>query len=225
MAKPKKVSASSSATPRTRLEKINDKLIKLGLRSDMDLVLHLPMRYEDETQVFSIRQAAMMSSSAQVEGVVTSCEVQFRPRRQLVVTITDDSSQLVMRFLNFYGSQTKQLAEGTRVRARGEVRQGFFGAEMVHPIYKVILEGAPLSTVLTPVYPAGEGLSQAVLRKLISDAMARIHWHDTLSEQLRTSLKLSAFEPCVRLLHNPPPDIDEGALEDRSHPAWVRMKF
>ena len=225
MVKSKKISAASSATPRTRLEKINDKLIKLGLRSDMDLVLHLPMRYEDETQVFPIRQAAMMSSSAQVEGVVTACEVQFRPRRQLVVTITDDSSQLVMRFLNFYGSQTKQLAEGTRVRARGEVRQGFFGTEMVHPIYKVILEGAPLPTVLTPVYPAGEGLSQAVLRKLISEAMARIHWQDTLSEQLRASLKLPAFEPCVRLLHNPPVDVDDGALEDRSHPAWVRMKF
>jgi len=225
MVKSKKISAASSATPRTRLEKINDKLIKLGLRSDMDLVLHLPMRYEDETQVFPIRQAAMTSSSAQVEGVVTACEVQFRPRRQLVVTITDDSSQLVMRFLNFYGSQTKQLAEGTRVRARGEVRQGFFGAEMVHPIYKVILEGAPLPTVLTPVYPAGEGLSQAVLRKLISEAMARIHWQDTLSEQLRASLKLPAFEPCVRLLHNPPVDVDDGALEDRSHPAWVRMKF
>ena len=225
MVKSKKISAASSATPRTRLEKINDKLIKLGLRSDMDLVLHLPMRYEDETQVFPIRQAAMTSSSAQVEGVVTACEVQFRPRRQLVVTITDDSSQLVMRFLNFYGSQTKQLAEGTRVRARGEVRQGFFGTEMVHPIYKVILEGAPLPTVLTPVYPAGEGLSQAVLRKLISEAMARIHWQDTLSEQLRASLKLPAFEPCVRLLHNPPVDVDDGALEDRSHPAWVRMKF
>ena len=66
MAKPKKASESS---PRSRQDKINDKLIKLGLRSDMDLVLHLPMRYEDETQVFPIRQAAMMSGSAQVEEI------------------------------------------------------------------------------------------------------------------------------------------------------------
>ena len=136
MAKPKKVSESA---PRSRLDKIKDKLIKLGLRSDMDLVLHLPLRYEDETQVFPIHQATLMSGSTQVEGIVSACEVQFRPRRQLVVTIADESGQLMMRFLNFYGSQTKQLAEGTRVRARGEIRQGFFGAEMVHPIYKVIL--------------------------------------------------------------------------------------
>src|SRR5471030_1239507 len=31
-----------------------DKLAKLGLKSDIDLVLHLPMRYEDETSITPI---------------------------------------------------------------------------------------------------------------------------------------------------------------------------
>jgi ATP-dependent DNA helicase RecG len=202
------------------------KLEKLGLRSDMDLVLHLPLRYEDETEVVAIRQAGMMGTSvAQVEGVVTACDIQYRPRRQLIVTIADDSGQLVMRFLNFYGSQTKQLAVGTRVRARGEIRHGFFGAEVVHPNYKVVLEGAPLPDVLTPVYPAGEGLSQVFLRKAIADAMQHIEWRDTLSPAQLAAQQLMPFETAVRLLHNPPPEVDEHALEDRSHPAWVRMKF
>jgi ATP-dependent DNA helicase RecG len=206
--------------------KLEDKLARLGLRGDMDLVLHLPMRYEDETEVTTIAAAGFMGGTmVQVEGVVTSCEVAFRPRRQLVVTIADDSGPLTMRFLNFYGSQTKQFAEGNRVRARGELRHGFFGAEMVHPSYKIVLEGAPLPEVLTPVYPSGEGLSQPILRKAISSAMERIEWHDTLSEKLRLSLDLAPFEASVRLLHNPPPEIDEYALMDRSHPAWVRMKF
>jgi ATP-dependent DNA helicase RecG len=203
-----------------------DKLEKLGLRTDMDLVLHLPMRYEDETRVTPIRQAGFMgANSAQVEGVVASCEVQYRPRRQLVVTIADDSGQLVMRFLNFYGSQVKQLAEGARIRARGEVRHGFFGAEMVHPTYKIVEEGEALPTALTPVYPSGEGLPQSYLRKAIAGALSRIDWRDTLSDALRAAMKLQAFEPAVRLLHNPPADVDENALADRSHPAWTRMKF
>ena len=202
------------------------KLARLGLRTDMDLVLHLPMRYEDETQVLPIREAGFMGgNAAQVEGVVTECDIQYRPRRQLVVTIGDDSGQLVMRFLNFYGSQVKQLAAGTRVRARGEVRHGFFGAEMVHPTYKVVQEGEPLPQALTPVYPAGEGLSQAYLRKAIANAMTRVDWRDTLSPALLAELKLQPFEPSVKLLHNPPPDVSEHALLDRSHPAWVRMKF
>ena len=215
-----------AAPAQPKSNKIEDKLAKLGLRSDMDLVLHLPMRYEDETRIVPIREAGFMAgNTVQVEGVVSSCDIQVRPRRQLLATIADDSSQLVMRFVNFYGSQVRQLAEGSRVRARGEVRQGFFGAEMVHPVYKIVLEGAPLPTVLTPVYPAGEGLSQAFLRKAIADAMTRIDWRDTLAQALLASLKLSAFEPAVRLLHNPPAEVDENALADRSHPAWVRMKF
>jgi ATP-dependent DNA helicase RecG len=222
----RKPAKSATKTPVSRASKTADKLAKLGLRTDMDLVLHLPTRYEDETQVIPISEAGfMMGSPSQVEGVVTSCDIQFRPRRQLVVTIADDSGQLVMRFLNFYGSQTKQLAEGTRVRARGEVRHGFFGPEMVHPSYKVVVEGAPLPTALTPVYPAGEGLSQTFLRKAIADAMKRVDWRDTLLDSLRASLDLWPFEQAVRLLHNPPTEIDEHALIDRSHPAWVRMKF
>ncbi|MDB5991098.1 MAG: ATP-dependent helicase RecG [Herbaspirillum sp.] len=203
-----------------------NKLVRLGLRTDIDLALHLPARYEDETQLLTIAQAGLRGmQTVQVEGVITQSDIQFRPRRQLVVTITDDSGQLVLRFLNFYGSQATQLSTGVRIRARGELRHGFFGAEMVHPAYKVVLEGAPLPEALTPVYPAGEGLSQAYLRKAIGAALARLNWQDTLSEKIRGALQLAPFEASVRLLHNPPVDVDEHALIERSHPAWVRMKF
>ncbi|KRB88631.1 ATP-dependent DNA helicase RecG [Noviherbaspirillum sp. Root189] len=216
---------STAAKPKAKAT-LESKLAKLGLRTDMDLVLHLPLRYEDETRITPIGEAGFMGgNAAQVEGVVTECDIQYRPRRQLVVTIADETGPLVMRFLNFYGSQVKQLAAGTRVRVRGEVRHGFFGAEMVHPTYKVVEEGAPLPTALTPVYPAGEGLSQAYLRKAIANALSRVDWRDTLSPDLLASLKLQAFEPSVKLLHNPPSDVDEHALLERSHPAWIRMKF
>ncbi|MDP3670559.1 MAG: ATP-dependent DNA helicase RecG [Telluria sp.] len=212
--------------PKTAPKTNESRLAKLGLHTDMDLVLHLPMRYEDETQVVPIREACLRGGHvSQVEGVVIKNEIAFRPRRQLLVTLADDSGELLLRFMNFYGSQVKQLAEGTRVRARCELKHGFFGAEMVHPAYKVINEGAPLPTALTPVYPSGEGLSQVILRRAIADAMTRVDWRDTLPAALLSKMSLSNFEPAVRLLHYPPQEIDENALADRSHPAWVRMKF
>jgi ATP-dependent DNA helicase RecG len=224
--KQKPAKPDSPAKPAKAAKTGQNKLEKLGLRTAMDLVLHLPMRYEDETRIAPIRQAGFIGSSpVQVEGLITSCEIQYRPRRQLVATIADDSGQLAMRFLNFYGSQVKQLAEGARVRARGEVRNGFFGAEMVHPTYKIVEEGEALPTALTPVYPSGEGLPQSYLRKAIAGALTRIDWRDTLPESMRNALDLQAFEPAVRLLHYPPADVDENALADRSHPAWTRMKF
>lgn len=203
-----------------------DRLARLGLSSDIALTLHLPMRYEDETQLLPIAQAAQRHGQpVQVEGVVTDCDVQYRPRRQLVVTLADDSGRLTLRFLNFYGSQATQMAAGRRLRVRGELRHGFFGDEMVHPAVRPVDEDTPLPDALTPVYPAGEGLSQALLRKAIANAMTRIDWSDTLPSELRSRLKLMAFEPAVRLLHQPPPDIDEHTLAERSHPAWIRMKF
>ena len=220
MPKPKK----QPSTPKSL--RVSDRLARLGLSSDIARVLHLPMRYEDETQVFLIQDASRMhGATVQVEGVVTDCDIQYRPRRQLIVKINDDSGMLTLRFLNFYGSQVTQMAVGKHLRVRGEMRHGFFGDEMVHPTVKAVEPGAPLPQALTPVYPAGEGLSQTLLRKAITDAMSRIDWRDTLPESVRTSLQLLAFEPAVRLLHNPPPDVDAYALLERTHPAWTRVKF
>jgi len=214
------------STPKALPKSNESKLAKLGLRTDMDLVLHLPMRYEDETQIVTIREACLRGGHvSQVEGIVIKNEISFKPRKQLIVTIADETGELNLRFMNYYGSQVRQLAEGVRVRARSELKHGFFGAEMVHPTYKVVNEGAALPSELTPVYPSGVGLSQSILRREIAAAMKRIDWHDTLPPALRAQMQLVDFEPAVRLLHYPPQEIDEGALADRSHPAWTRMKF
>ncbi|WP_150600288.1 ATP-dependent DNA helicase RecG [Pandoraea fibrosis] len=218
-----------SAARKTAGSATVDKLAKLGLKRDIDLILHLPMRYEDETTLRKIGDV-LPSELAQVEGVVTASEVAYRPRRQWVVRIADDGHELVLRFLNFYGSQQKQLAIGTRVRVRGEVRGGFFGLEMVHPAYRVVQDAAaPLPESLTPVYPSAAGLSQAYLRKAIHNAMERT----PLPELLPTGLLQHAIGPdhplpaladAVRLLHAPPPNVSETALIERSHPAWLRIK-
>ena len=219
-----KAAAKPTTTPVQKT--IESKLAKLGLRTDMDLVLHLPMRYEDETEIVPIREACLRGGHvSQVEGIVSKNEITYKPRKQLLVSIADETAYIQLRFMNFYGSQVKQLAEGTRVRARGEVRHGFFGAEMVHPVYKVVNEGAPLPTSLTPVYPSGEGLSQTVLRRAIADAMKRVDWTDTVPRAVREKLSLAEFQPAVRLLHYPPPDVDENALIEKTHPAWTRVKF
>ena len=203
-----------------------DKLARLGLSTDMSLVLHLPMRYEDETRILNLNEAGLMhGQNVQVEGVVTACDVQYRPRRQLIVTLSADGCELMLRFLNFYGSQATQMAVGKRLRVRGEMRHGFFGNEMVHPVVKAVEEGAPLPQALTPVYPAGEGLSQTLLRKAIAAAMTRIDWSDTLPDSILSKLGYLPFEQAVRLLHNPPTDVDETSLSERTHPAWTRMKF
>ena len=203
-----------------------NKLERLGIRTDMETVLHLPSRYEDETKLTNIAEALFRRiGHAQVEGVVTAAEIQYHPRRQLVVFVSDGTSQLVLRFLHFYGSQVKQLAAGKRIRVRGELRQGYNGVEMIHPAYRIVDESTPLPVALTPVYPTCDGISQNYLRKEIGAVLERLDLSDTLPEALLAELELPLFSDAIRFLHNPPAGVDENALLDRSHPAWKRMKF
>ncbi len=203
---------------------IQSKLAKLGIHSPFDLVLHLPLRYEDETQITRIADLAP-GETAQVEGEIIHCEVMYRPRRSLVCQLQDDSGILTLRFLNFYPSQQKQLAIGKTIRALGESRMGFFGTEMVHPKCRVAGESVPLKQALTPVYPTTAGLPQATLAKHIHAALNELELDDTLPEKIRQRLNLPEFGASVKLLHQPPPDIDEDALLARAHPAWMRIKF
>jgi ATP-dependent DNA helicase RecG len=200
------------------------KLAKLGIHSRLDLVLHLPLRYEDETQLQRIAEL-VPGMTAQVEGEIIHSEVAYRPRRSLVCQLQDDSGILHLRFLNFYPSQQKQLAVGKKIRALGEARMGYFGMEMVHPKCRAAGEDTPLKQALTPVYPTTAGLPQATLTKQIQSALNELELPDTLPPALLNQLKLRGFADSVKLLHNPPPDIDEAALAERAHPAWLRIKF
>lgn len=203
-----------------------DRLEKLGIHSKMDCILHLPMRYEDETQVMPIIDACRhLSGAVQIEGIIQHSEVQYHPRKQLLVTVSDGTGELNLRFIHFYGSQVKQLAAGKRIRARGEPRGGFLGTEIIHPTYRMVSESTPLPTELTPVYPASEGISQKMLRKQIDAALNEVPLTDTLPESLLKSLKLPAFDRTVRFLHHPAADADVTALSERNHPAWQRIKF
>ena len=198
-------------------------LDKLGLRRPIDFALHLPMRYEDETRlvpIASLRDGA----TAQVEGVVRDCEVQLRGRRQLVVRVSDGSDDLVLRFLHFYPSQQKQLAVGQRVRVRGEARGGFFGLEMVHPAIKVVAEGAPLPSALTPVYPTSAQLPQAYLRKAMDANLSRVDLSELLPSEA-VPVGMMSLRDALNFLHHPAPNVGLATLEDRSHPAWQRLKF
>ena len=193
------------------------KLAKLGIRSRHDLLYHLPLRYEDETRL-AAPGAAMPGVPQLVQAPVRRAEVAFRPKRQLVV----HADGLVLRFLNFYGSQVKQFEsaaqEGKHVRAFGEVRPGWFGAEIVHPRYRIVASDEPLADTLTPVYPTTAGLGQAVLRKLVLEALEEEAIEEILPSALRERLGLAPLEASVRLLHRPAPGADTAA-------AWRRVKF
>ncbi len=212
-------------------------LSRLGLNTPASLALHLPIRYEDETALISIKQAisGISLDPVQTQGTVIQCEVKFRPRRQLVVVIADDEGELILRFLNFYPSQQKQMALGNFLRVRGEVKPGFFGPEIVHPAVKSVLPQTPLPDQLTPIYSTIAGVSQLIVRRGIEKGLKDISVKQFLREIIPLQQiddpkyaflkELPSLEESIFTLHYPTPQSDKNTLLERTHPAWRRVQF
>jgi ATP-dependent DNA helicase RecG len=199
-------------------------LAKLNIHSVQALLLHLPLRYLDETRITAIRDLHL-GEQTQIEGVVVHNEVAYKPRKMLNVRLQDDTGVINLRFLHFYPSLVAAMQTGQRLRVFGEVRPGFFGYEMVHPTQRKVDEDTPVSSALTPVYPTTAGLSQATIRKAVNRILQAEYLHETLPGWVYQSMQLPDFASSLHLLHQPQAEISLATLEDRTHPAWQRLAY
>ncbi|MBV6820589.1 ATP-dependent DNA helicase RecG [Rahnella sp. PD12R] len=202
-----------------------DKLAKLGLETIQDLLLHLPLRYEDRTRLYTINDL-LPGIFATVEGEVLRSDISFGRRRMLTCQISDGTGLLTLRFFNFNAAMKNSLAAGRRVTAYGEIKRGTHGAEIIHPEYRIQGENSEvvLQESLTPVYPTTEGIRQATLRKLTDQALELLDTvpiAELLPEELSRSL--IPLPQALHLLHRPPPDIQLADLEKGHHPAQRRL--
>jgi len=199
-------------------------LLKLGILTIQDLLLHLPLRYMDETRINSVRDLRL-GDTAQVEGEIVHCEVSYKPRKALIARIEDASGQLTLRFLHFYPSQIAALKVGSILRVYGEIRHGFFGYEMVHPQCKAVGEKTVIAETLTPIYPTTAGLTQTNVRKAIALALKQDALAETLPARVYQSFNLPSFAASIQALHHPAPDANLADLENHSTPEWRRLAF
>ncbi|RXA94230.1 ATP-dependent DNA helicase RecG [Yersinia sp. 2105 StPb PI] len=201
------------------------KLAKMGLETIQDLLLHLPLRYEDRTRLYRIGDL-MPGLSVTVEGEVLRSDISFGRRRMMTCQISDGTGVLTLRFFNFNAAMKNSLSPGKHVIAYGEAKRGNTGPEIIHPEYRVHGEniGVELQESLTPVYPTTEGIRQATLRKLIDQALAML---DTcvIAELLPIELSRSliSLPEAIHTLHRPPADIQLLDLEQGKHPAQRRL--
>jgi ATP-dependent DNA helicase RecG len=202
--------APKATDPVTRLKGVGPaiakKLAHLGIERIVDLLLHLPIRYEDRTRVVPIPDLERDQECLTV-GRVVGARIAFGKRRSLLATLEDGGRRLTLRFFHFSQSQQKAFVEGAWVRCFGQVRIGPHGLEMVHPEYRLFAEKpASPEPRLVPVYPATEGVTQQRLRALVQAALPSL---GTLpvAEIGTTDLERGAFRSLVDALlvaHDPP---------------------
>ncbi|WP_447739654.1 ATP-dependent DNA helicase RecG [Aeromonas veronii] len=205
--------------------KMLEKLERLGLATVQDLLFHLPLRYEDRTQVWPIGDLPPGLHGA-VEGEIQDTQLVMGRRRMMVCRISDGTGTLTLRFFNFTAAQKNSLASGRLIRCFGEVRPGKYGLEMAHPEYKLLgeEEAGQTEEALTPVYPTTEGLRQLTLRNLTDQALAQLDLYG-VEELLPAGLYPHQIElaAALKLLHRPPPSVALPLLESGQHPAQQRL--
>ncbi|WP_158785271.1 ATP-dependent DNA helicase RecG [Pantoea sp. BAV 3049] len=201
------------------------KLAKLGLATVQDLLLHLPLRYEDRTQLYAINDL-LPNIYATVEGEVLQSDITFGRRRMLTCQISDGTGILTLRFFNFNAGMKNSLAPGRRVTAYGEIKRGQRGAEIIHPEYRVQGDNSvvELQETLTPVYSTTEGIRQATLRNLTDQALELLET-GAIAELLPPELSqgMISLPEAIHTLHRPPPDMALADLDSGTHPAQRRL--
>ncbi|MEN1726923.1 MAG: ATP-dependent DNA helicase RecG [Pseudomonadota bacterium] len=210
-------------------ERVASRLKALGIEREIDLLFHLPLRYEDRTRITPLNRVRP-GVSVQVEGQVVHQEIRFGRRRMLLATLADDSGQIILRYFRFYPSQQRQLKEGHYLRCFGEARFGPEGFELVHPQCQTFTPDRPLSLPesLTPVYPTTQGIGQGTIQRLVADAVQRLasgelRLGDPLADALKGAKGELTLAKALNVVHAPGADEDLQGLLDGDHPAVQRL--
>ena len=222
------------STPVTALRGVGTgiaaKLAALGVETVLDLLFHLPLRYEDRTRVHAIGDLSA-GDTAFTCGRIESTNVRFGRRRSLVVAIGDGTGAMTMRLFHFNENQRRQFRQGRRIACYGEARASPGGVEMVHPEYRLLgdEEEVPTTDRLTPVYPAAAGLGQTLFRRLIDQALDRFERNPAVAELLPEAVagrhRLVSLGHALRTIHRPPAGTNPEAPLHPEHPSRHRLAF
>ena len=205
------------------------KLERLGIQTPMDLLFHLPVRYQDRTRVNPIG-SLRPGADAVVVGQIQGIDIRRGRRRSLLVQVTDGSGALLLRFFHFNPSQQAGFENNTWIQCYGEVRRGAGLLEMVHPEYRLCAtEAAAADTeaTLTPIYPGTQGVTTTTMRRLVEQALQRelAALPPLLPEPLAREFNLMELAAALQMMHRPQPDCDIEALENGAHPCQQRLSL
>ena len=206
---------------------VAEKLAHLGIQTVEDMLFHMPLRYENRTQMTAISQISV-GENVLIEGTIQSSEVKMGRKRSLVCLLGDNTGTIVLRFFHFYASQQKKLQPGTRLCCFGEVRQGYQSLELMHPQYEYVEENVSsnlLEDHLTPIYPSTSGLKQSLFYSLINQIFQTQEIIDYIPDAIQSKFDLFPLKKALQILHHPPPDISIKDLLEGKHPAQQRLAF
>jgi ATP-dependent DNA helicase RecG len=193
-------------------------LERLGVRTVLDLLLHLPRRYFDRSAVVPLR-ALRAGEVACVRVRLESVHARTfrRGRSLLVATVADDTGTLRVVWYNVWARSN--LHPGEELLLAGPVALARGRLEMRMPEWERLADGGGGETLhggrIVPLYPLTQGISQKWMRTVVHRALdwALPEVHEVLPEPLCSGLpeRAAAF----RAVHFPETSAEAARARDR----------
>lgn len=221
--------------------KITNYLAKCGIHNLQDLLFHLPLRYENRTQLTPIKEVRQ-GTHALITGVIQYDTHTIKSKKTFSCKLSDKTGSLHLRFFNFQPKQSQQFKKGLHLLCFGEVRakkKRFFELEMIHPEYEFLRNHRQLTLppYLTGIYPSTPGMSQRLWHKLIGQVFHLLFKHsetqlikkqqhyfpEYLPEDLLKRIKFPSLLEALYYLHRPPADAPLQELATGKHVTQQRL--
>ncbi len=205
-------------------------LAKVGVRTVEDLLLHLPMRYEDRS-VFARVAELRPGMRVSVAGQIAVAGLRRARRMTLYeIRLDDGSGRLKAVFFN-QPFLKDVLARGRRVVLFGLVQRDAYGSRLLvmrSPQYELVTrdETAGVHTGrIVPIYEKLGPLTVKPLRRVLSQLAERLPAaiEDPLPPDLRARLSLLGRGEALRRVHIPADEDDLDALNRFRSPAHLRL--
>lgn len=185
-------------------ESTAEQLARLGIVKVIDLLWHLPHRYDDFSQM---RTIAQLRPGEQVTIIANVWDVRERKvgvNRVIVQAILGDSTgTLHATWWNKWIA--KQLKPGSTLRFSGKVGLYMGQKTLDNPVFEELDEERVATGRLSPVYRLTEGLNNNRLRNLIYDVLDGYAQFvpDPLPESIRREYELLDLPTALEQIHFP----------------------
>jgi ATP-dependent DNA helicase RecG len=201
------------------------KLHKIGIKTIRDLLYYFPHRYEDFSNLVSIKDAKP-GENVCIKGKVLEIKNTKTWKRKMFLTeaIVEDKTGALRAvwFNQFYLAKT--LKKGESVALAGKILSDSHGTYLSNPAYEKIpseeaeLENSNLTHMgrLVPIYPETEGLSSRWLRKLIKPLLIyfKNKLAETLPKEILENFQLLPINTAIWQVHFPDSlEVGKKALE------------
>jgi len=184
---------------------------ELNMRTVEDLLQHYPFRYVDRSKIYSVVSLQETADYVQVKGKLgTLVEDGVGRSKRLKSSLRDDTG--VVEFIWFKGLKwiRENLKPGKEYIAFGKVGMFKGRPSMAHPELELASDKRAEEGYLQPIYSSTEkltkrGMSSKGFEKAIRGVLARpdFGWPETLSEEIRSDLKLITKKQAIQLIHLP----------------------